>query len=528
MANPSTHARHDPIAAVLYGGLALGLIAGLVLAWLPLPVTLSHFVFEDSFYYLRVARSIINGNGSTFDGIHPTNGFHPLWMLVSILVSLPFEAGSPVPIHLLLSLCAGLHASTAYLMYRAIGLAGDRTVAVVVALLWLFNYNIAGIALCGLETSLVAFLLILTLRYYLCCRQNLGMAQGWKAGLLVGLTTLARFDGALLGFFLAADQAVLAFTQRERPRRALARIVPMSAAGSAAMIPWMVWSWNVSGSILPNSHRALRLWIGPETRLQEDALAGLVQMFARYAPDMARVYGFFPLSWPALAAAVVFVCILVSGRTKALGLPLFVFVVYPVAHSLYYAFSFAPLNRYLYPAHLVVFAAIGLAAGGMSVSNRSRAAVRAFGGALLALVLLNVVWSGAMSWKEGKAAAGTHSLHWTMYSQAVPWLRKNVQPDEKIGAFNCGIYGYFSGRTVVNLDGVINDSVIPYLEQGRLVGYLREEGITYVVDWETALAAAFTRFGGVADYRERFRFVHQFEQPWGPHAGARLLVLQLE
>src|SRR5262247_155595 len=35
---------------------------------------------DDAFYYLGVARNLVAGKGCTFDGIHATNGFHPLWL----------------------------------------------------------------------------------------------------------------------------------------------------------------------------------------------------------------------------------------------------------------------------------------------------------------------------------------------------------------------------------------------------------------------------------------------------------------
>lgn len=41
---------------------------------------------DDFFYYAEVARNLTLGHGSTFDGIHPTNGYHPLWMLLIVLL----------------------------------------------------------------------------------------------------------------------------------------------------------------------------------------------------------------------------------------------------------------------------------------------------------------------------------------------------------------------------------------------------------------------------------------------------------
>ena len=74
----------------------------------------------------------------------------------------------------------------------------------------------------------------------------------------------------------------------------------------------------------------------------------------------------------------------------------------------------------------------------------------------------------------------------------------------------------------------MNDSVIPALENRKLFSYLQNENIEYIIDWEGMLDFAFTRYGGINDYRSKFSIVKTFEQPWGPHKGARLMVLRLK
>jgi len=43
---------------------------------------LINFAHDDSFYYLKIAKNISEGYGSTFDQITITNGYHPLWLLI--------------------------------------------------------------------------------------------------------------------------------------------------------------------------------------------------------------------------------------------------------------------------------------------------------------------------------------------------------------------------------------------------------------------------------------------------------------
>src|ERR1700753_2703072 len=49
---------------------------------------------DDTFYYFAIARNPARGLPPSIDGVNPTNGFHPLWMLV--LVAL-FRVGGWAP-----------------------------------------------------------------------------------------------------------------------------------------------------------------------------------------------------------------------------------------------------------------------------------------------------------------------------------------------------------------------------------------------------------------------------------------------
>src|SRR5579871_6992719 len=59
-----------------------------------------NFLAGDAFYYLDVARNWQSRPIFTFDGVHPTNGFHPLWQyLLGLLGHLPqfsFSGHDPI------------------------------------------------------------------------------------------------------------------------------------------------------------------------------------------------------------------------------------------------------------------------------------------------------------------------------------------------------------------------------------------------------------------------------------------------
>ncbi len=79
-----------------------------------------------------------------------------------------------------------------------------------------------------------------------------------------------------------------------------------------------------------------------------------------------------------------------------------------------------------------------------------------------------------------------------------PWLHqagmmyaglslKEMKVDTKFAAWNAGIISYFSELPIVNLDGLVNDEVLSYIQQNRLLAYIQKKHIDYLVDYEYML-----------------------------------------
>lgn len=61
--------------------------------------------------------------------------------------------------------------------------------------------------------------------------------------------------------------------------------------------------------------------------------------------------------------------------------------------------------------------------------------------------------------------------------------RGRRSPDARVGSFNAGILGCFSGRRVVNLDGAVNADAYRARRRGRLMDSVLSKQREYVVDW---------------------------------------------
>jgi hypothetical protein len=77
------------------------------------------FVPDDVYFYLHIADEISTGHGSTFNEIVPTNGYHPLWMGVCVLLRI-VVAGRQHLAQCLFTVCAALHVVSLWLLARVL------------------------------------------------------------------------------------------------------------------------------------------------------------------------------------------------------------------------------------------------------------------------------------------------------------------------------------------------------------------------------------------------------------------------
>lgn len=60
-------------------------------------------------------------------------------------------------------------------------------------------------------------------------------------------------------------------------------------------------------------------------------------------------------------------------------------------------------------------------------------------------------------------------------------LRENVPSGSRIGMFESGFGGYFSGKTVINLDGAVNNAAAAAIRNNQFLEYIDEQNLSYIV-----------------------------------------------
>lgn len=84
----------------------------------------------------------------------------------------------------------------------------------------------------------------------------------------------------------------------------------------------------------------------------------------------------------------------------------------------------------------------------------------------------------------------------------------------KVGAWNAGVIGYYSGGRVVNLDGLVNNDIYAFARENQLPQYISDSGMLYIADFECMLADPELRQRGGyddPDFLRSLRVVETFE-----------------
>jgi len=427
-------------------------------------------LLDDGYYYLQVAANISRGAGSSFDGINPTNGYHPLWQFLLVplhwLASKPRAAGLAVGLQTLLFAASGL--VLCRLVRRAGGGTGTATAA---CAFWVLNLWLWGKgAMSGMETGLLLVLFGISLNLLL--RTLRSGRGGWSLGLLLAVTAAARLDAVAL---TAAAGAVL--LARRMRGQALRAAVP-TAAYLAVYLPLNVLLFGgatpVSGYVKSRYGRELvrRLLRQGDTAALSHAVSNL--------GALVTLGGRLPL-WAALAGlAALAAAAAAAWRRGGEGLRGLMSAtgIYGAVLLGFYALLYPSLlGAYTYYWLPMLYALVGVAFASLAGFGR-RLRGWAVASALVLLLAFDLVyaadrlgsWSFTVPERERPEAAGVRFLN-------------SLQGDVLVGSWDAGYLGWRCRHPVVNLDGLVSSYRYQEFQQEHGVEeWVLREGITHLAN----------------------------------------------
>lgn len=475
-----------PVRRLILILFALGLIARLAFALLPLNIHLI-LLEDDAWMVASIARNFVAGLGITADGLTPTNGFHPLYPLT--LGALPWLiAPGDLDRAFQLSLCltAILNALTIFPLYGLARHFTDESGALVVAALFALNLFLVRVSVNAMETSLGLFLLTLLFYAY----YTLDRRRWQSAVLLAGLTvlaSLARLD-ALLAFAaigLIEGARSLALLWRNRDPKS---VLYWSGYGILVLVllaPYFIFNLTQFGSLQPSSSRALAYL---HSYAESFSLTtGVHILFGTPALDLVWIDSFLIKLVLLIALGGLVIFLLTRAERRALA-PLGLFVLLTI---LYYGYLLQHnVSRYYVGISIPLMVLIGMLARRLWL-RYPHPPVRI----ITTLVLLAILFINTQDlYTDYTRAANSAALTQPAMYQTALWIRANLPPGTRLGAVNSGIYQYYSGHVVINLDGKLNMDMVPVFEKQGLLTYLKSKGIEYVVDTNQGLQSRFALY----------------------------------
>lgn len=454
---------------------------------------------DDMFYYTQVAGHFFDDGKISFDGINVGSGIQPLFFLLLVPFGKLLLNNPENSIAILFSLITILNIATAFLIRRGIStIAKKQILGVIVASIFIIHPKIVSVCYQGTEAALSFFVLIMMLLAWY--QLLLSEKKIITTVLLFSLCVLTRFDFAFLLFGMGG----VFFLQKKIK---LLTLIKVSILPLFCMLGWMFFLYHQTGSYRPDSAVGKQLHMNFIFQELEYIEGG------RMITSVKNLLQALILPFRAEQSLSFTTILVFLGGGMALfryRKPLHLLGIKKMMPSfivgsilnLVVLISVLCFYREWYVVPL--FCLFMLLTGGMIISVFDGQGSMKW--MLPFLLLISIGW-----WSEANLSSRKFLYH-TDY-EVLNWARKNLPKGLKIGAFNSGFYGSYLGTDydVINLDGLVNHSVLESYRSKSLVNYMNNQQIDYVID-RTKSIEFYAKMGG-EELMSQLDLVKEFESP---------------
>ena len=454
--------------------LIIALLLRMSIAWQPVSTLVQKVLVDDSLYGYAVAKNIALGNGITYNGVDPTNGFQPLWIFM-IAPVFWITKDLNMAINFIYTILAFLDVLNVYLLYLLAKKIFSTKVGLVASFLWAINPLIIFQVMDGLEVTLYITLVLASLLYYYNVKDKLNLKNMSVLGLLLGLTFLGRGDGIFLFivigvhaiFFGKRNTSYLRFISREMLVYSLCALLIVS--------PWLAWSYLTFGTVQESSqlgkyylaHGYFR-FSGPATG--SEIPVTIEENAVRAVGSIVHQFGIIDLSLSlSTAVLAIFGILALFSFVKNWKRMLLPIIFSLVIISFYVFYLWGVQLRYITPImpFVIIFTALGIS----SIP---------FGRKVIALALILIcgvyLFNGIVQWDRGYGSWQIETI------KDVQWMDANIPSQDIVGSFSSGIPIYFSNHTIVQLDGIMNFGAIDAMLNKSMYSYMKSRNITIWFD----------------------------------------------
>ena len=458
-------------------------------------------LIDDTYYYLQTAWNAKMLGFVTFDGLHATNGVQFLWFVIIYLLALLAKTKT-VLLFTTLAVSFLLNGLCYFIILKIGAILKQPVLALFMASLWALQCLPFRIYSMGMENSLHALVywcVIWQSVEFLIRVQNKAKPNFWGLTIILILNAWTRLDSALLSAILFIFcVGMLTYTYRHNFRLFFQEysksIVGSSLLAGFGLIIQLTSFYLMGDSFLPVS--ALVKTSGAGRGVDIEPFEKFVGLFTLGMPSILQ--GRFPdLVLVLIGVSGVLLVILarmaLRNHSDELQAFLNLWTCLLVGETIYHVYIM--LSQAEFSAYFIWYRSPTFIFG---ILTQSLLALFIFEGAdLVVKHRINILkWVPTAVSLAIFVVAGylfvrsinfTSTLYVTRYNAAL-WIAENSPPNTVFASWNAGQLSYFSNRTFINLDGVINS--VDYYERVllgpvSLSDYLSENKVEFVVDYDT-------------------------------------------
>jgi hypothetical protein len=452
------------------------------------PSRLVQFIPDDAFYYLVLARNFASTGRWTFDGVEPASGFHLLWgyLLAALYALRPNLSLAHVVLASGLVQWLSVVVATYLTALVAERILGPRGILGLAAIF--LSAASLDVGLGMMEAALVMLASAATL--WLLCR---AVAPPTWGRTTLALAALLGFTGMLarsdFGLLPACLFAMHVFLWRKRTTTAvLVRLSGSVLAGSVtAFLVILLHTHWISGQWLQASAQQKLFWgqiLGfsfADTRTLLLTLVAPPASVVIRTPDQPWIVPLWTWTTVAtLAAGVVLAWRTLDRMAQTVVVAL---VATIAAYMVVYRFDGASGGPWYLGVFVVPLALLAGTSFRGLFAHLPRPAQLLLAG--LCLVGVKDSLTPSRVWQQALYYGG-------LYIHEHPELRP-------VASWNAGAVGYFAGGGVTNIDGLVNDRILPYAKAGTLLDYMERRRIRTIVDYDAMFRPAAKLSGGYMD-----------------------------
>jgi len=320
------------------------------------------------------------------------------------------------------------------------------------------EWHLVWAAASGMETLLYALIVTVVLLFL-----ALGKRNYLFYGALIGLSLWVRPGGVTL----LGPVVVVIFFSGQSIKKNLKDLLGLGLSFGIFLAFYFLFNLLIAGTPYPNTFYA---------KQAEYAILREIPLWTRFLREISLPFigagalllpGLFFYGWQAL-------------RRREVGA--LVGMIWFVGYAALYAWKLPVTyqhGRYMIPAIpiLIVWGFAGTFQLFGSIPDAVWGNLTRFGSRfVLALVCVAFYGLGARSYALDVAVIETEMV------TTAKWVNAHLPADALVAAHDIGALGYFDGRELVDLAGLVSPDVIPFIrDEEKLAAYLNQQGVDYLI-----------------------------------------------